>query len=443
LGRHKVSPARWVAFEILRKVEDGVHSSVLLASEESGLEPADRALCHELVLGVLRWQLNLDHVIEHYSNRKIESLDRSVIIALRLGLYQLRFLSRIPASAAVDESVKIVQASRLTSAKAFVNAVLRRATREPEYNPSSEIRDPSARISVETSHPRWLIERWTNSFGVEETEAFAKANNETPQTAFRIVRTKASAPEVLAKLSSAGVGLESSDIAPGAWRASTGSPVLRALAQNGEIYFQDEASQLVAELLGGQRSECILDLCSAPGGKTTLIADRSDGAFVVASDVSRRRLATVASSVSSQELSNVSLLLLNATQALPFRKETFDRVLVDAPCSGTGTLRHNPEIRWRLKPDDIERLAAQQLQLLLNASEVVKVGGRLVYSTCSVEKEENEGVISEFLKRKENFVQVPLSAGLLSSSGAIRTWPQRHGTDGFFVAAFERSQAKI
>ena len=432
-----------MAFEILRKVEDGVHSSVLLASEEQGLEPSDRALCHELVLGVLRWQLNLDCVIEHYSNRRIESLDRSVLLALRLGLYQLRFLSRIPASAAVDESVKIVQAVRLSSAKAFVNAVLRRATREPDYNPSSETQDPIARISVETSHPLWLIERWTNSFGFEETEAFAKANNETPQTAFRIVRTKASAPEVLAKLSSAGVALESSDIAHGAWRASSGSPVLRALAQNGDIYFQDEASQLVAELLGAQQSERILDLCSAPGGKTTLVADRADGAYIVASDVSLRRLATVASSVSSQELKNVSLLLLNAVQQLPFREETFDRVLVDAPCSGTGTLRHNPEIRWRLKPDHIERLASQQLQLLLNASNVVKVGGRLVYSTCSVEKEENDGVISEFLKRKENFVQVPLSAGLLSSLGAIRTWPHRHGTDGFFVAAFERNQSEI
>ena len=432
-----------MAFEILRKVEDGVHSSVLLASEEQGLEPSDRALCHELVLGVLRWQLNLDCVIEHYSNRKIESLDRSVLLALRLGLYQLRFLSRIPASAAVDESVKIVQAARLSSAKAFVNAVLRRATREPDYNPSSEIQDPIARISVETSHPLWLIERWTNSFGFEETEAFAKANNETPQTALRIVRTKASAPEVLAKLSSAGVALESSDIAHGAWRASSGSPVLRALAQNGDIYFQDEASQLVAELLGAQQSERILDLCSAPGGKTTLVADRADGAYIVASDVSRRRLATVASSVSSQELKNVSLLLLNAVQQLPFREETFDRVLVDAPCSGTGTLRHNPEIRWRLKPDDIERLAAQQLQLLLNASSVVKVGGRLVYSTCSVEKEENELVVAEFLRRQGRFKPIPLKTPFLSSSAAIRTWPHRHGTDGFFVSAFEKNQSEI
>jgi len=219
--------------------------------------------------------------------------------------------------------------------------------------------------------------------------------------------------------------------------------VLRALAQNGDIYFQDEASQLVAELLGAQQSERILDLCSAPGGKTTLVADRADGAYIVASDVSLRRLATVASSVSSQELKNVSLLLLNAVQQLPFREETFDRVLVDAPCSGTGTLRHNPEIRWRLKPDDIERLASQQLQLLLNASNVVKVGGRLVYSTCSVEKEENELVVAEFLRRQGRFKPIPLETPFLSSSAAIRTWPHRHGTDGFFVSAFEKNQSEI
>jgi 16S rRNA (cytosine967-C5)-methyltransferase len=156
----------------------------LLASEEPKLQPSDRALCHELVLGVLRWQLKLDRIIEHYANRKLASLDRSVLIALRIGLYQLRFLTRVPASAAVDESVKLVQAARLSSARAFVNAVLRRATREPDYEPAANISDSVERLAVESSHPPWLIERWIDSFGVDETKGFVRSNNQTPPQPF-------------------------------------------------------------------------------------------------------------------------------------------------------------------------------------------------------------------------------------------------------------------
>jgi 16S rRNA (cytosine967-C5)-methyltransferase len=439
LARNNVSPARWVAFEILRKVEAGHFSSVLLASDTGRLEPADRALSHELVLGVLRWQFYLDCIIEHYANRKIASLDDAVVLALRLGLYQLRFLTRVPPSAAVDESVKIVQAARLSSARAFVNAVLRRATREPDYDPGNGIADPILKIAVQTSHPEWLIRRWANQFGLPDTEALARANNQTPDVAFRIVRSRASEEDVRARLERAGVQVETSRIAPGAWRTETGSRVIRELAENGEIYLQDEASQLVAQLVEARRNDRVLDLCSAPGGKTTSIADRS-GAFVTASDVSRRRLVTVANSVSKQRLENISLVVLDASRPLPFRDGSFDRVLVDAPCSGTGTLRHNPEIRWRLSPDDLERLAAQQGQFLSNAASVLKSGGRLVYSTCSVEMEENEEVVASFLRSHENFKQIPFEAGALTtSSGALRTWPYRDGTDGFFVAAFEMS----
>ncbi|HEV8370241.1 MAG TPA: 16S rRNA (cytosine(967)-C(5))-methyltransferase RsmB [Pyrinomonadaceae bacterium] len=436
--RNRVSPARWAAFEILRKVEDGVFSSVLLA-RESQLDPPDQALCHELVLGVLRWQLNLDKVIEHYSNRSIETLDKSVLIALRLGLYQLRFLTRVPASAAVDESVKLVHTARLSSARSFVNAVLRRATREPLYDPSTSTSNPIERIAIQTSHPYWLIERWVNSFGQEETELFARANNETPPTAFRIVRTKANQSEVLAKLSAAQVAFESSDLVQDAWRASSGSRILRELAESGEVYLQDEASQLVAEIVAAHPGERVLDLCAAPGGKATLIADRTN-AFVVASDVSRQRLATVGKSVATQQLKGISLTLLDASQPLPFQYDSFDRVLVDAPCSGTGTLRHNPEIRWRISSDDIKSLAAQQRRFLINAAKAVKAGGRLIYSTCSVEKEENEEVVEQFLQSHKNFRQISLRTGsiLATPSGALRTWPHRDGTDGFFVAVLEK-----
>jgi 16S rRNA (cytosine967-C5)-methyltransferase len=420
----EISPARLAAFKVLQQVENGAFSSVLLASENPHLQPLDRALCHELVLGVLRWQLFLDKIVEHFSKRRVESLDAAVRIALRLGLYQLRFLTRIPASAAVNESVSLVRAARLSSATAFVNAVLRRAVREKEYDPAVEISDPLEKIAVQTSHPVWLIERWVNSFGVEEAEAFARANNTAPATAFRVVANRANQSEILSKLSAAGAAVEPSDIVDGAWRASGATSLLREMSAAGEIYLQDEASQLVAHAMDIKRGERVLDLCAAPGGKTTLMADRAgDEAFIVASDRSPMRLATVISTAGLHELKSITPLILDATEQLPFERESFDRVLVDAPCSGTGTLRSNPEIRWRLAPADFVTLAQQQKRILNRAVDVLKTGGRLVYSTCSVEREENEEVMET----------IPLK--LIKT---LRTWPQHEGTDGFFISIFEK-----
>ena len=420
----EISPARVAAFNILQQVENGAFSSVLLASEESNLQPLDRALCHELVLGVLRWQLFLDKIIEHFSKRRAESLDAAVRIALRLGLYQLRFLTRIPASAAVNESVSLVRAARLSSATAFVNAVLRRAAREKEYDPASEIKDPLEKIAVQTSHPVWLIERWASQFGIEEAEAFARANNTVPPTAFRVVANRANPSEILARLSAAGAAPESSDIVNGSWRASGATSLLREMSAAGEIYLQDEASQLVADAMEVKRGERVLDLCAAPGGKTTLIADRAgDAAFIVAADRSAMRMATVISTMRLHELKSITPLILDATEPLPFEPESFDRVLVDAPCSGTGTLRSNPEIRWRLAPTDFDTFAAQQKHILSRAVEVLKPGARLVYSTCSVEHEENEEVI-------ETHHLKPIKT--------LRTWPQREGSDGFFISILEK-----
>jgi 16S rRNA (cytosine967-C5)-methyltransferase len=421
----EISPARVAAFNILQQVENGAFSSVLLAAQEPRLQPADRALCHELVLGVLRRQLWLDAIVEHFSKRRVESLDRAVRIALRLGLYQLRQLTRIPASAAVNESVSLVRLARLGSATSFVNAVLRRAIREADYDPVTEVSDVLERISIETSHPRWLIERWANSFGLEEAEAFAKANNAVPPAVFRVVRARADEAGVLSKLRAAGATVEASQVAQGAWRVSGAISVVRELSAAGEIYLQDEASQLVAEMLDVKPVERVLDLCAAPGGKTTLMADRAgDQALIVAADRSATRMTTVVGTTRLQELKSIKPVLLDATATLPFPPGTFDKVLVDAPCSGTGTLRRNPEIRWRLAASDIPAFAETQKAILRRAADALKAGGRLVYSTCSVEREENEAVIEEFFAGDNRF-------RLLESR---RTWPQREGSDGFFMA---------
>ena len=396
-------------------------------------------------MGALRWQLQLDAVIEHFAKRKIQTLDLPVLLALRLGIYQLRFLSRVPASAAVNESVNLVGRARLSSARSFVNAVLRSVARQPEYAPSANIPGSLERLAVETSHPKWLIERWATAFGMEEAELFARANNEPPRIAVRVVSSLANEDNVLDELRSSGAVVTRSEITELAWTVSGATAKVRELVERGEIYIQDEASQLVGEVLNAKPGDRVLDVCAAPGSKTSLIADRvGDSASLVAMDISARRLSIVAHTIELHGLKKVSLMIGDASGVLPFERESFDRVLLDAPCSGTGTLRHNPEIRWRLTDSDIKRLAEQQVRFLKNASVVVKPGGVLVYSTCSVELEENEGVIKDFLAANGHYQQipVPVKPDLLVAGGAARTWPHRDGTDGFYIAVLKRAKAR-
>lgn len=440
--RPLVSVARLAAFNVLRRVEEeGAYAALLLAASEEKMRADDRALCYELVLGTLRWQLWLDKLIEHYAGRSAASLDAPVRRALRLGLYQLRFLSRIPASAVVNESVKLVHLSRLRSAAAFTNAVLRRATREPDYQPSADIADPIERLAVETSHPAWLIERWIKAFGREEAEAFARANNDVPPVAFRVVTRRASVEEVLDELRAAGGVARPSEIAPDAWRVQGATVALQTLAREGKIYLQDEASQLVAHVLDARDGERVLDVCAAPGSKTTHIAARTPNlSLIVAGDVHEHRVRTVVKTGARQEVERLHVVMHDAEIALPYSESSFDRVLVDAPCSGTGTLRRNPEIRWRISAQDIQDLSVRQRRILASAARMVRPPGHLVYSTCSVEPEENEEVVARFLSENDSFNQVAVNAPqeLLSENWAARTWPHKSGADGFFIASFER-----
>ncbi|MGQ0761663.1 MAG: 16S rRNA (cytosine(967)-C(5))-methyltransferase RsmB [Acidobacteriota bacterium] len=442
-----VAPARRSAFEILRRVEtESAYASVLLAALDSRMREDDRALCHELVLGVLRRKLWLDKTIEHLGERQIEKLDLAVRLALEIGLYQLRFLTRVPASAAVNDSVNVVRASRVKSAAGFVNAVLRRATREPDYDPAATIHDSTRKLSIETSHPLWLIERWAQAFGFDEAAAFARANNQAAPTAVRLTakasRDKGGAERVLQNLRNAGTEVMASQIVPDSWRVMGASHVVRELANDGLIYMQDEASQLLAHLLNVEPDQRVLDLMAAPGSKATHIAALAPSATIVAGDVHPHRVETMRRLAVKQE-ARLNLLVHDATKPLAFADESFNRVLLDAPCSGTGTLRRNPEIRYRLGPDDISELAEQQKRMLACAAAVVRRGGRLLYSTCSVEPEENEQVVDQFASNHPEFRAVnPASATTSSiptpSSFHLRLWPHRQGSDGFFIAAYER-----
>jgi 16S rRNA (cytosine967-C5)-methyltransferase len=463
----KTSPARRAAFSILRRVEsESAYASTLLSSIDD-LRDDDRALCHELVFGVLRRQLWLDTVLAHFAKRRIEALDLPVKLALRLGLYQLRFLSRIPPSAAVNESVNLVHAARLKSAAGFVNAVLRRAVREPDYDPSVDVEDPIQRLAVETSHPRWMIERWWEQLGFEEAASLARANNEPAPVAIRFtaktIADESEKQRILDALESTGGEVRPSSVAPNAWRIvshrnsrsnqrveavpdarSPAMPaLLREFSRAGLIYFQDEASQLVSHLMvtgNTKPDDRFLDVCAAPGSKTTHLASLLPRAIIVAGDFREHRLRTLADLARQQGAGNIHLFAHDATRRLPFADAAFGSVLVDAPCSGTGTLRGNPEIRWRLKASDITEVASKQTEVLANAAAMVLPGGRLVYSTCSLEPEENEAVVTEFIKDHQDFslAQFEASQELRTKAGYLRTWPHRQGVDGFFVAAFER-----
>ncbi|MEP6705229.1 MAG: 16S rRNA (cytosine(967)-C(5))-methyltransferase RsmB [Acidobacteriota bacterium] len=425
----KISPARRAAFDILNRIDlDRAFSSVLLPQYESTLSPNDRGLCHELVLGVLRRRIYLDAIIGKLAGSK--KLDTVVRNALRLGAYQITSLDKIPTYSAINESVNLVQIAKKTSAKGFVNAILRRIS---ETVPSLEFSDEIERVSTETSHPKWLVEKWISEFGFAEAKEICVANNNIPKTAFREVWKK---NPVLARY-------PKGELVEDAYVASSIDEDLRNMSESGEIYFQDEASQLVASVAAGNPRGHFLDVCAAPGGKTAQIAIKYsglDGSFMVAGDLHESRVRLLRDTCERQKVDLVNIVRYDAEIQLPFADDSFDKVLVDAPCSGTGTIRHNPEIRYFLRLDDFAELAKKQLAILRNASYLVRAGGRLIYSTCSIQMEENERICENFLKASDSFQlsRPDVPERILTGSGFARTFPHRDGTDGFFIAQFER-----
>lgn len=420
----KISPARIAAFDVLYKIEaDGGYSSILLPLVADTLKPRDRALCHEITLGVLRKMLALDRIIDQMARGK--KLDTEVRIALRIGLYQLMFLDRVPDHSAIDESVSLAARAKKTSAKGLVNAILRNAIRngvQPLYS------DDGDKTSVETSHPEWLLERWGNQFGDDTAAKIAAANNSVPKMAFRLTKIGAG--------TSIPTEAIQSSIVDGCFSVERVTPEVRELADKGLIYFQDEGSQLVGQITAHFPGGCLLDVAAAPGSKTTQIASTGRFSTIVAGDLHMHRLSVLSDSCQRQGVDAVHLVQYNAENALPFADGSFDTVLLDAPCSGTGTIRHNPEIRYKLRESDIAELSSKQLKILNNASKLVAPGGRVVYSTCSLEREENEEVIDRFLLENEGWQKISprVPAGLVTADGYIRTFPHQHETDGFFVA---------
>ena len=452
-----VSPARAAAFDILLRVErESSYASELLHSQTYGrLTSLDHSLTTELVMGVLRWRSLLDSEIAASSAQPISKLDLEILTALRLAVYQLRWRSRIPARAAINESVDLVKRARKRSAAPFVNAVLRKLANGT--SPSSEVSPPAVSgVSPETlaassAHPLWLVERWIHAYGLDSALEICRHNQSIPVTAIRLRR-----PEAEDQLRAEGI-----ELAPGAFLASArrvlrGDVARTAAFRTGLCVIQDEASQLVAALVG--HGEHVLDCCAAPGGKTAAIADRNPNSNIVAVELHPhrarllRKLLRAHAPAAGAADDNIRVIAADARK-LPFARK-FNRILADVPCSGTGTLSRNPEIKWRLTPEDLADLQARQLAILRSAMAQVAIGGRVIYSTCSLEREENEDVIERVLAEQSSFRVIDCHAELdrlqqegeliwpevssLTRGPYLRTLPGVHPCDGFFAAILER-----
>jgi 16S rRNA (cytosine967-C5)-methyltransferase len=461
-----ISPARTIAFEVLRRVEaEGAYASDVLHTELGARVASDNAaLVTEITLGVLRWRRLLDFLLDHHLKRATAQLDLPVALALRMGLYQLRFLERVPARAAVNESVELVKRARKASAASLVNAVLRRASAEGSEWPVGAATesverllpaqvDLADRLGILHSHPTWLVERWLQNFGESPTLALLKANNRTPNLSCA-VDDPARREEVFADFKKAGLYVEPGQLLSAAFASSAGSPARTESFRRGSISIQDEASQAIPLLLGVQPGDVVLDLCAAPGGKTPpLVRAASRSGLVLAADRHAHRLRAMRNQFERLDLDGVQIVELDAERELPFGPQ-FDRILVDAPCSGTGTLARHPEIRWRLRPEQLSEFYQLQAGILASAIKQLAQDGRLVYSTCSMEPEENEDVVAEVLAGAPSIKRVSQNAvakslaphlvpkiepeDLVDADGQFRTSPAAQHTDGFFAAILQK-----
>jgi len=440
-----ISPARTAAFDILLRIDqqNAYVSELLHSSRMEALSPADRALTTELAMGVLRWRSRLDEKLAAASGRPPTKIDAEVLTALRLGVYQLQFLSRIPAHAAVNESVELVKRAHKRSAAAFANAVLRKIGVAEIEPPSDLIQWTASTLAREFAHPEWLVQRWVQAYGVDRTYSICRHDQCIPNTAIRL-----DSAEDERELAGEG-GVE---LAPGALLAAArivvSGEITRTRAfQEGRVFIQDEASQLVAALVG--RGSRLLDCCAAPGGKTAALAARNPTAEIIAAELHPHRADLLRRRVRAANVQVIQADALNLPAA-----GGFDRVLADVPCSGTGTLARNPEIKWRLKPEDLVDLHEKQVAILRAALRQLAPGGRAVYSTCSLERAENEAVIEEVLQGEHEYELLDCREQLerLRSSGELvwddlelllrgqflRTIPGLQPCDGFFAGVIER-----
>lgn len=410
------------------------------------LKGPDRGLLNELVFGVLRRQGTLDHIIGKLLDQPLSRLETRVLILLRLGLYQLGYLDRIPESAAVNETVQLAK-SMAPRASGLVNAILRSYLRtKQQISFPDPLIDPAASIAVRHSHPEWLVRQWIDQLGIDETEALAAAASSPPPLTLRTNTLKIEQKGLLDLFSGNAIAATPCPYSSHGIILEKRHPITSLPGfSEGLFIVQDEASQIAGFLLEPQPGERILDGCAAPGGKATHLAQlMGNHGELLALDISPKKLRLIEETSARLSIGIISTGAANLRLADTLPHTSFDRILLDAPCSGLGIIRRNPEAKWRLTPQDIERLSLTQRILLENVWHVLKPGGTLVYSTCSTSLQENEEVVLDFVSRHtdcvlENLHQLlPEWSDLFTPSGMFRAWPHHHGMDGFFAARLRR-----
>jgi len=441
---------RSAAFEILLRIDkERSYADILIDRELSSgfLQGPDRGLLTELVYGVLRRQGTLDYIINRFSKQKSDRLERSVLVLLRIGLYQIFYLDRVPVSAAVNETVKLAKVLA-PRASGFVNAVLRSADRERDdiAYPDKE-KDPVGYLSTFYSHPSWLVAGWIGQLGFAEAESLAKAMAEPPPLTIRTNTLKTSREELMERLASEGVQCEATRFSPLGVRIITAGSVARLQSfRDGLFTVQDESSQLAVMFLSPEPGEKVLDACAAPGGKATHMAQlMGNSGEIIACDVIGRKLRLIGENAARLGISCIKTVPLDTASPLNSIKDpSFQRILLDAPCSGLGVIRRNPEGKWWKTAADVAELVRGQKTILENLAGYLKRGGILLYATCSTTREENEAVIDDFLSRHSDFVLedlrilFPAYGELFTEQGCFRGWPHRQGMDGFFAARLKK-----
>ncbi|HEY7768239.1 16S rRNA (cytosine(967)-C(5))-methyltransferase RsmB [Longimicrobium sp.] len=424
---------RQAALEALARVREGELGDRALDAATEGLDPRDRAWTQELVYGTFRLQGRLDHIVDTFARDGAASLDPTVLDVLRLGAYQLLEMGSVPAYAAVSESVELVRMAGVPRASGLVNGILQNLRRRPEIVYPSFDDDPAAFLSTWGSHPRWLVEKWIERWGPAQARVLVEANNRRPELYIRPLGV--SVDEARARLRAAEIESNPVDFAPDSLHVPA-APVSEVLTAVPAVV-QDPAAALVVRYADVAEGATVLDVCAAPGGKALGLAERAGR--VIAADLSRRRMRRVTQNSARLGWDDRIGVVVADARRPPFRAA--DAVLLDAPCTGTGTLRRHPDGRWRVTPDDLEALVRLQDELLAASAELVRPGGLLVYSTCSLEREENELRVEQFLGARPGWALEATSAvdgSVLDESGRLCVLPQRHGVDGAFAARLRR-----
>lgn len=437
---------RELALEGLLQVEkSGAYSNLLLNSliEKNKVEGKDTGLLTEIVYGTIQRREALDFYLQPFLKKKPEQW---VKILLRLSLYQMLFLDRVPAHAVIHEAVEIAKKRGHQGIASLVNGVLRSVQRQGV--PSLEtISDPAERLAVETSHPKWLVQEWIEAYGIDAARKMCEVNMLPPVPTARVNVSKTTVEEALVMLKEEGIEARRGDLAEDAILIEKGNIAHTRAFQDGFLSIQDESSMLVARALGPEQGDNVLDSCAAPGGKTTHIAERLQGTgHVLSLDLHPHKVKLIRQQANRLHLSNVDTKAMDArTAGEAFQSESFDKILVDAPCSGFGVIRRKPDIKLGKQPEDSERLSHIQLAILREVAPLLKRGGRLVYSTCTIEKTENENVVQQFLQSHPEFEwdtsmkeRLPKALEPYTHDGHVQILPHYFATDGFYIACLRK-----